>query len=60
MYRLESISSRNGETSINKKNHESRRVNPESYIIHVYIYNIHPELRIRDYRSRSGKGAWPL
>ena len=30
------------------------------YIIYIYIYYIHPELRIRDYPSGSGKGAGPL
>jgi len=26
----------------------------------IYIYYIHPELRIENYRFRSGKGAGPL
>lgn len=26
----------------------------------IYIYYIHPELRIGDCRSRTGKGAGPL
>ena len=31
-----------------------------AYYIYIYVYYIHPELRIGNYRSGMGKGVGPL